>query len=93
MLAKKYALQGRKKLALRWAEISEKAWLSFLKIDANWYNSYHFYAMALGYQDRLPEAEQAFAKAAKIAGQPKNWKAVRKDRDDMMQVHAALYAK
>lgn len=91
MLAKKYALAGKKSRALKWAKKSESAWLKFFKEDSNWHNSYFFYAWALGFQNRIEEADQAFFKSAKIAGKFKNWKAIIKDRKEMMVVHKALW--
>jgi hypothetical protein len=85
-LAKKYALEGRRGLSLRWAKTSEKAWLKFFKIDDNWYNSYFFYAAALGYQERFDEMNAAFSEAAKIAKKPKNWSAVIKSRREIEYV-------
>ena len=55
MLAKKYGQQERRKLCLRWAKRSERAWLSFFTVDSEWFNSYFFYARALGYQGRASE--------------------------------------
>lgn len=89
-IAKKYALKGRKALALRWAKKSEKAWLSFLKLDPNWFNSYFFYAAALGYQGRVKEMDAAFARAARIAGKPPRWNAIRKYRAEALEVLAVL---
>lgn len=90
-LAKNYGLSGKKKLALRWAKKSEQAWLKFFKLDANWSNSYFFYAMSLAYQDRLKDCDKAFAKAARIAKKPKNWNAVLKEKKEIMKVHQAIY--
>lgn len=51
-------------MALSWAKKSETAWLKFYEEDANWHNSYFFYAWALGFQNRIKEADQAFLKKA-----------------------------
>ena len=90
-LAKNYGLSGKKKLALRWAKKSEQVWLKFFKLDPNWYNSYFFYAMSLAYQNRLKDCDKAFEKAARIAKKPKNWKAIRKEKKEIMKVHQAIY--
>lgn len=91
MLAKKYALAGKKSLALRWAKKSETAWLKFFEEDKKWHNSYFFYAWALGFQNRIKEADRAFLTSAKIAGKSKNWNAIKKDRREMMIVHKAIW--
>lgn len=66
-LALKYMEQRKIKKAIKWAVKSEKAWLKFFKADAKWYNSYLFYARALGLQGRLEEMESALKKGAKVA--------------------------
>ena len=91
MLSKKYAFAGKKKLAVKWAEKSEKCWLKFFAIDPKWFNAYSFYARSLGYQNRLVECDKALAKAARIAKRPKNWNAIKKYKKDIMLVHHALY--
>lgn len=92
MLAKQYGLIGNKKVALIWAKKSEQAWLKFFKIDSRWYNSYFFYAMSLAYQNRLKECDKAFSKAAKIAKKSENWKAIRKEKKEIMKVHKMMYS-
>jgi hypothetical protein len=89
-LAKKYALDRRKALCFRWAKRSEEAWLKFFKVEPNWFNSYFFYAMALGYQGRIDEMEKAMNKACRIAGKPKTWKAIRDLRKQIQQAIDAL---
>jgi hypothetical protein len=85
-MAKSYGLQGRSRLRQRWAEISEKAWLHFFRVQRKWSNSYLFYAMAVGVQGRHRDMELALARAAAISRKPKDWKALRKVR---RQVEAA----
>lgn len=89
-LAREYALAGQEALALRWAKRAEKAWLGYFKRMPKWYNSYIFYAGALGYQGRLREMDAAFAKAARIAGKPKGWEALKHYRAEIMTARAAL---
>ena len=72
-MAKMYALKGQRRECLRWAKLSEKAWLNYFKVTANWPNSYLFYGASLAYQGRLKEMERAFAKSAKLAKRPLNW--------------------
>lgn len=91
MLSEKYAKVGKIKLALRWAKKSEKAWLKFFKIDSNWYNSYLFYAMSLGYQNSLKECDSALAKAAKIAKKPKTWKVIKEVKSEVLKVHKLIF--
>lgn len=92
MLAKKYGLAGRRKLAFRWAKKSEKAWLNFFsKIDRHWFNFYMFYAMALGFQNRLKEMDRAIVRGAKVAGKTKNWRFFRDLRTEIMDVVHVLY--
>jgi hypothetical protein len=89
-LAKKYALDGRPGLCRRWARISEKAWMKFFKEDSNWFNSYFFYATALGIQGREREMEAALQRAAKIAGKSLRWKALRQIRIEVVRARQAL---
>lgn len=89
-LAKKYGLQGRPALCFKWAKISENAWLQFFKVDPNWFNSYFFYAMALGYQGRIEEMDKALARACKISGKTRNWKATRGLRIEIFAVLEAI---
>ena len=83
MLAKHYALRGNRRLCEHWAKISEKAWLRFFQIDANWFNSYFFYAQALGLQGRHEDMEKALKKSASIARKPPGWKALTNIRRDV----------
>jgi hypothetical protein len=92
MLAKKYGLAGRRKLSVRWAKKSEKAWLNFFsKIDRNWFNSYMFYAMSLGFQNRLTEMDRAIARSAKVAGKTQAWRPFRELRAEISEVVEILY--
>jgi hypothetical protein len=92
MLAQSYGLKGRKALALRWAKKSEKAWLNFQnKVTRNWFNSYMFFAMALGFQNRIAEMDRAIALGCKIAGKSKNWQPMRELRGDILKVVEKLY--
>lgn len=90
-LAKQFALQNKKSIAVRWAKKSEQAWIKFHKIDPTWANSYSFYAMSLAFQNRLKDFEMAMTKWHKYANKPKTWNAVQKHRKDVMQVHGILY--
>lgn len=89
-VAKQYGLQGRRGLCLRWAKIAERAWLEFFKHDANWFNSYFFYAMALGYQGRLDEMDHALARARRIARKPEHWSETKSTRKEIMAVVESL---
>jgi len=89
-LARLYALAGKKKLCLRWAKISEQAWLNFFKVDSNWSNSYFFYAAALAFQGRLKEMDKAFAKSAKIAGKTMRWREIQDWRKEVLEAVAVL---
>lgn len=91
MLARKYALEGKKARALKWAKISEKSWKNFFKLDSKWFNSYFFYAWALGYQNRIKEADKAFATAAKVAKKPKNWSYIAKERAEMIKIRDLIW--
>lgn len=86
MLAEKYALEGKSKLMLRWAKLSEKAWLNYFKIVPDWYNSYTFYAMVLGFQGKISEMDSALEKCRIIAKRPKNWSAIKFHRNNIMSV-------
>lgn len=59
--------EGRRSSAIRWAKISEEHWLKFFEEDSRWYNSYLFYATALGVQGRTLEMERALRRGARIA--------------------------
>lgn len=85
-VAKAYANVRKRALCLRWAKKSELAWKKFFKTDPTWFNAYFFYAMALGYQDRFKEMDEALAKAAKYAGKPKSWDATAQCRREIMDV-------
>ena len=85
-LAKAYAEKRKKKLALKWARKSEKAWLNFFKINSKWHNSYLFYARALGYQGRIDESHRALLMAAKFAGKSRTWKVVRATENEISDV-------
>ena len=89
-LARRYGLAGRRGLCLRWAKISERAWTRYFRAVSDWYNSYLFYAMALGYQGRKREMEQALAKAARISGKPHGWEVFRNTRQEVDEVLRAL---
>jgi hypothetical protein len=89
-LAKKYALEGKKALALKWAKISEAAWLKFFEVDPRWFNSYFFYGMVLGYQGRLKEMEAALTRAAKLVGKTPRWPPLNEVRRDVEKVRRAL---
>lgn len=69
-LALEYGRRHKKKLCLKWAKISEKAWLHFFKTEPNWFNSYYFYAVALGLQGRTAEMNKALKIGSKISGIP-----------------------
>lgn len=85
-VAKRYAKQKKVVLARRWAKIAERAWLNFFKVDSEWFNSYFFYAQALGYQGRFEEMELALQRAAKIAGKTTRWKAISHERKQILDV-------
>jgi hypothetical protein len=89
-VAKIYGLKGKVALCHRWARKSEKAWQNYFKVMPNWYNSYLFYAAALGYQGKLTEMEKAYARACKIAKKPKSWVAIKKYRLEVKQVLEAM---
>ncbi len=72
-LAKRYQDEGRTKLMLRWAKISQKAWENYFKVEPYWYNSYIFYARSFGFQGKFQEMEVALRKSAKIAKRPKDF--------------------
>lgn len=90
-LATFYGLKKKKRLALRWAQKSESAWLEFFKLDAKWYNSYFFYARVLAFQNKSRESDKALEKATKLAKKTKKWKAITKEKDLIKNVHCALY--
>jgi hypothetical protein len=92
-LAKRYALEGRYALAIRWAKISEKAWINFFKVDDQWLNSYFFYAAVLGYQGRFDEMNVALEKAATIAKKSKNWSGISERREEIERVLSKLQRK
>jgi hypothetical protein len=89
-VAKGFARKGRRGRALVWARKSEKAWLNFFKVNSKWFNSYFFYAMALGYQGRLTEMEKALATGARIAGKTMRWQPVKDCRRDILAVRKYL---
>lgn len=91
MLSKNYAIQNKKSLSLKWAKKSEKAWINFFKLDSKWHNAYFFYAMALGFQDKLKAANQALMMAAKLSGHSKNWKAIKKEKAEIIRIHKILF--
>ena len=67
-VAREYAKKRSKTLFLKWAKTSEKAWLEYFKVQANWFNSYLFYATALGFQGRKNEMYAALKRGSKISG-------------------------
>lgn len=67
-VAYRYALKGNKSLAKKWSKKSEEAWLSYFKIQSNWYNSYLFFGKALGMQGKRKEMFEALKKASAISG-------------------------
>ena len=69
MLAYQYAKANKWKRAYEWCHKSESAWINFFKINPNWFNSYMFYALVLGIQQRDSEVTKAIRKSAKISGQ------------------------
>ena len=90
-LARAYGNQGRVGLCRKWAKISEKAWLNFFtKMNANWSNSYMFYAMALAYQGRADEMERALDRCAMLAKRPKSWLPLRELRADIARTVAKI---
>ncbi len=64
-LALQYAMKRQVGPCLRWARVSEKAWLKYFKIVPNWFNSYLFYARALGLQGKKTEMMNALKKICK----------------------------
>lgn len=70
MMALHLSELNKKSSALRWAKKSEQAWLNYFKIVPDWYNSYLFFAMALGFQNKIAEMDSAFKTASKISRQP-----------------------
>jgi hypothetical protein len=69
---------------------SENAWLKFFKHESKWFNSYFFYAAALGYQGRFKEMDKAFNRAAKIAGKSSKWKSIVDLRADVLKAYSEL---
>jgi len=67
-VAQSYGLLGQKSLCLRWAKRSEKAWEKYIQHNSNWFNSYLFYAKALGFQEKNIKMKAAFKKASQISG-------------------------
>lgn len=90
MLALHHSKQNKKSSALRWAKKSEKAWLNYFKIVPDWYNSYLFFAMALGFQNKLAEMDSAFTKASKISKQPLSHPVFKEFRDHVKAFHKNL---
>ena len=86
MLAKEFAEKGNKKRCLYWANLAEKAWEKYTKIFPKWFNSYFFYAMALGYQQKNVAMESAIKKAAKNAGKTMQWRAIKELRTEIQEV-------
>ena len=84
MLAKKYAFEGKVGLCYRWAKISERSWLRYFKVVPDWYNSYLFYAMSLGLQNRLSEMGQALDRGCQISGLTRRDPIFRKFEDDVI---------
>ena len=89
-MARVYATAGKAGLCLRWAKKSEAAWLKFFKQDSEWFNSYFFYATALGLQFRDDEMEAALLKSRKIARKPASWEALAKIRRDVFKARSGL---
>lgn len=89
-MARRYALTGRSTLSLLWATRSEKAWKAYFRIIPDWFNSYLFYAMALGLQRRDKEMNLALERARKIAKKPTSWIVLAKVRSDVSEALSAI---
>ena len=78
-LASHYRQNEKNDLMLKWAKISEKAWLNYFKIKPDWFNSYYFYARSLGFQGRL---KAAIRKGAKEGNRPTDSEEFKMLRDE-----------
>ena len=85
-LAKKYFVNGRYKLGIRWCKIAEKAWRECIKVVPNWYSSHYFYAKALGFQGKVKEAEVSLRRAAKISGKSSSYKLFEDARAEIQKI-------
>ncbi len=84
MLARRHVKKSEMSKCLFWSKRAEKAWLNYFKVQPDWSNSYFFYAMVLGYQNRIVEMDKAFARSAKLAGKTSKWKTVVEYRKEVM---------
>lgn len=90
MMALHLSELNKKSSALRWAKKSEQAWLNYFKIVPDWYNSYLFFAMALGFQNKIAEMDSAFKKASKISKQPLTHPVFKEFRSHIKAFHKNL---
>lgn len=68
-----------------WAQKAISAWQGYFEADANYYNSYVWYAKALGLSGDEKAMEAALKKAAKLAKRPLNYQEFRRARETVRE--------
>lgn len=78
-----HARNGRKYLAEMWAKRAIRAWENYFKFNADYYNAYVHYALALGIIGRIKDMEESLVKSAKLSGKPKSYREFAEVRDNI----------
>ena len=89
-MAESYGLRGNKALCSRWAKKSVQTWECFFRVDSKWFNSYLFYAKALGLLGQTSRMDAALAKAKRIAGPSLSLNACEAVRSEVRRIAIAL---
>jgi hypothetical protein len=90
MLAREYLKSGQQKKGNGWALRAERAWVEFEKVEPRYYNSHVWKAWSQGLQGRVDDMEKSLRRAAKLSGQPRNYREFEDVRADVKRFQKLL---